>query len=531
MAFSSVKLLINMKKLVFFVTLLFMRPLWALALEEVTLQELSSSGRSLVVDRGTLEQFNEGMLAKFYLQKGPKEFPKIFLVGEGELVKSFPKKSYWLIKQIYIPEAMKANSKLLIMTSNTILNGRPVKISNRHVVLPPKEYGDVDEYLDKNRNKVPDKLVKEEKGFEASPGIYSDDEINHASPEADVVVTTYEKFKTKPGNYYSEEYGDLTAQNYFVGNQQVQLGDIKKAEDKKIFDAISDGVIEKSNNMKYGVKNFYREQEREKSLPELAKKGSQPSMYEELKYERKQQDIISPKAVAKYKRDGDQWSSDMDDNALRKYFIASGIEKENRRRELALNELEGHEIILHFSNALNSHGNDIDPNYRGRGYNIGIAYDLHMARVSDDLKKWSLQFSLERGVTEYDTGIFNARSEETTYGAYANYYFVNNPLTLNSFIWLAGVGLKNGSASVYSPDLSKEYSYQVLNLPAFQVMTKYRFRSGDLTEDNVNIGASWNFGVNIDMKKLSVIDRLDDNINSNISVVDLKYTVGMSIFF
>ncbi|MBC7429028.1 MAG: hypothetical protein H7336_10475 [Bacteriovorax sp.] len=520
-----------MKKLAFLFSLLFIGPVWAMALEEVTLQELSSSGRSLVIDRGTLEQFKEGIFAKFYVQNGPKEFPKIFLVGEGELVKSFPKKSYWLLKQVYIPDAMKSNSKLLIMTSTDITAGRPLKLTNRHIVMPSSEYSDVDDYLDKNQGNVPAKFVKEGGAYETSPDIFEEDEMKHPTPGSDVTVSTYEKYKKKSGNYYSEQYGDITAENYFIGNKQVELGDIRKSEDKKLFDSVSDGAIAKTNNMKYGVKNFYREQEREKNLPELAKNGTQASTFEEMKYEKKQKDIVSPKAVAKLRRDGDQWSSDMDDASLRKYFISTGIEKESRRRELALNELEGHEIMLHFSNALNSHGNATDPNYNGRGYNLGIAYDLHLARTSDNLKNWSLQFMLEKGVTEYDTGVFNARSEETSYGAYVNYYFVNNPLTLNSFIWLAGVGLKNGSASVFSPDLSKEYSYQVFTLPALQVMTKYRFRSGDLTEDNVNIGASLNFGLNIDMKKLSVIDRLDDNINSNISVTDLKYTVGMSVYF
>jgi hypothetical protein len=530
-AFYSDKLLINMKKLVFLYTLLFIGPLWAMALEEVTLQELSSSGRSVMIDRGLLEEFSEGLFAKFYIQKGPKEFPKIFLVGEGELVKSFPKKSYWLIKQVYIPNAFMANSKVLIMTSADILRGRPLKLKNRHVIMPEKEYSDVDDYRDNNHDSVPSRFVKEENSFEPSPDIFDSADIRDPTPGADVVVSTYEKYKTKSGNYFSEEFSEVTAEKYFVGNNEVVLGDIKKAEDKKLFESVSDGTIAKTNNMKYGVKSFYSEQEREKNIPELAFKGTMASVYDEMKYESKEKDMISPRALAKLNRDGEQWSSDMDDTALRKYFIQTGLEKENRRRSLALNELEGHEIMFHFSNALNAHGNATDPNYHGRGYNLGIAYDLHLARTSEELRNWSLQFMYERGVTEYDTGVYNARSEETTYGAYINYYFFNNPVTINSFIWLAGLGIKNGSASVFSPDLSQEYSYQLLTLPALQLMTKYRFRSGDLTEDNVNMGASLNFGVNIDLKKLSVIDRPVDNINSNISVSDLKYTVGMSVYF
>lgn len=529
------KLLINMKRLVILTTLLFTGALsgqvLATGLEEVALQDVSTTGKSLVIDRGILEKFEEGLFARFYLQKGPLNSPKVFLVAEGELVKSFPRKSYWILRKVFIPDAIKPESKVLILTSDKITRGRPLKIKNRHVVLSKSNGNEFEEYLDQNKDNTPSRFIKAGADYEASPDIFEKQEMRDMTPDADVLVTTYEQYQTKGGIYYSEEYGDETQQKFFIGNREVALGDIKKAEDKKLFDSVAENYEKKTNGMKYGVRAFYSEIEKLKELPEINKKGTQASTFDEEKYRRKEADKVSPAAVAKMNRDGDQWSSDMDDASLRRYFIKTGMEKETRRRELALNELDGHEIVIHYSNALTTHGNATDPNYQGRGYNLGISYDLHLSRTSSNLKNWSLQFMFEKGVTEYDTGTYNARSEETAYGGFVNYYFINNPLTLNSFIYLAGIGLKNGSASVYSPDLTKEYSYQVLTMPSLQVMTKYRFRTGDLNEDTVNIGASFNFGINLDIKKLSVIDRLDDDINSKISVADLKYSVGMSVFF
>ena len=96
----SDKLLINMNKLAIITTLLFISAFMgkasAVALDEVNLEDISTSGKSLVIDRGMLEKFEEGTFARFYIQKGPKEFPKVFLVAEGELIKSFPRKSYWI---------------------------------------------------------------------------------------------------------------------------------------------------------------------------------------------------------------------------------------------------------------------------------------------------------------------------------------------------------------------------------------------------------------------------------------------------
>lgn len=533
--FLWAKLLINMKKLAKFMTVLITSAFFgyshAVVLSEVTLEDISTSGKSLVLDRGTLEEYSEGLFARFYLQKGPKEFPKVFLVAEGELVKSFPRKSYWILRKIHIPDAIKSKNKILIQTSSSVSSGRPLKIRNHHVVMSEKLFRDVDDFINQNQDNVPSRLIKAGGAYEASNDIFESEEIKDTTPDADVVVTTYETYKNKPGNYYSEEYGDLTGQRFFIGNKEVLLGDIKKAEDKKLFDSMSDAYVKKTNGMKYGLKSFYSEVEKTPGMNEINAKGVMASVYEESRAEKKKEDEISPRAIAKYKRDGEHWSSDMDDASLRHYFIETGIEKEVRRRELALNEREGHEVILSYSGSVLSHGNTTDPNYQGRGYNLGISYDLHLARTSPNLKNWSLQFLLESGVTEYDTGFYNARSEEISYGAYLNYYFINNPLTLNSFIWLAGVGMKNGSSSLFTPDFSKEYSCQVLTLPSLQLMTKYRFRVGDLKEDTANIGASLNFGVNLDFKNLSVIDRLDDNINGKFSVTDLKYSLGMSVYF
>ena len=534
-AFSSDKLLITMNKLVILITLLFtstfMVKVGAVGLDEVKLESISTSGKSLLIDRGVLEGFEEGLFARFFIQKGPKEFPKIFLVAEGELVKSFPRKSYWILKKIYIPDVILAKSKLLIFTSNTVTLGRPLKLRNHHVVLSKSNGIDVDSYLKENKKNTPARLVKEGGDFEPSPDIFEEDELKYLGSGTDVLLTTYENYTIKEGKYFSEEFGDETLQKYFIGNKEIDLGDIKNVEDKKLFDSMADNYVKKTNSMKYGIKSFYSEVEKIKEMPDVSVKGTLASSYDEAKNNEKESDHISPVAIAKVHRDGDQWSSDMDDVSLRRYFIKTGLEKEARRRELALNELDGHELILSFSNALVAHANTDDPNYQGLGSYFSISYDLHLSRTSPNLKNWSLQFIYEKGINEFDSGFYNVRATESGYGAYINYYFINNPLTLHSFIFLTGFGIKTGSSNVYSPELIKKYTYQALSLPSLQVMTKYRFRTGDLNEDTVNVGASLNFGINFDAKNLSLIDSVDDEIASKISFYDLKYTVGLSLFF
>ncbi|MBY0413627.1 MAG: hypothetical protein K2Q18_05660, partial [Bdellovibrionales bacterium] len=301
---------------------------------------------------------------------------------------------------------------------------------------------------------------------------------------------------------------------------------------KKLFVSVNKGMVEKVYGMKYGIAGFYAEQEKLKEMPDVSAHGSNESVYAKYKEQEREASRVKPKVAAKMKRDGSLWSADMDDVTLRRYFIESGLEKEVRRRDIALNELDGHEIMFHFSNGLNSHGRADDPNYQGRGSNYGIGYELHLSKASANLKKFSLQFVLEKEQTEYSTGFYNARSNEFLYGVLANYYFYNNPLVLNTFIYSAGLGIKAGSAKVAAATLSKEYSYQVLTMPSLQLMGKYRLKTGDLREDNINVGVSFNFGLNLDIKSLSTSENLSaDNINGKISVNDLKYTLGMSLYF
>lgn len=499
-----------------------------LNLNEVELKDLSSSGKSLMLDQGEMEEFKEGDYGRFYVQRGTLNEPVVFLVAEGELVKSFPRKSYWYLRRIQIPDALKNETKLLLLTSRAVSAGRPLKMKVRQRVASKDEFQDVDDFLADNKENVPARLVRYEKNYESSEELFDKDEV----PEADVEITTYDSFRDKSQKYYSEEYGDLTAQKYFVGSREVRLGDIKHAEDKKLFDSMANGYQKQVASMKkFGVKDFYRDQKKDEGTHEFNSALTIKSTYEQVREDKKAKEIVSPRAIAKQKRDGDNWSADMDTPSLRKYFVSTGLEREARRRELALNELDGNEVMFHYSGSLVDQSTESDPNLRGLGYHLGIGYDLHLSRANPDLKNWSVQFVIERGVVNTDIGGINGRSEEGGFGAYVNYYFYNNPLTLNSFIYLAGVGMKVGATDITAPEMENGYNYQVLTLPALQLMGKYRFRAGDLSEDTVNVGASLNFGINLDFKNYSTQDDLEDNINGKFSNTDLKYCLGMSVYF
>jgi hypothetical protein len=255
------------------------------------------------------------------------------------------------------------------------------------------------------------------------------------------------------------------------------------------------------------------------------------SIYDDAKEQKIERDTISPRFAAKIKRDGMNWSDDMDDATLRRYFVSTGIVKEKERRDRLLNEKEGHEFIFHYSGSLIDHTTPDDPNYRAAGYLLGLSYDYHLARITPDLKNWSAQISIELGANNYDMGGLNISSKETIYGAMLNYYFYNNPLSINRFIFQLGMGIKAGSALFVDSRLLRNYSYQVSTLPTAQLVGKYRFQVGDLNEETVKMGSAINFGISFDQKRLKIIDNPIDSINSDVTVNEIKLLIGLGLYF
>lgn len=104
---------------------------FGIGLTEVNLQDISTSGKSLIIDRGNLEEYKEGLLARFYLQKGQKSSRKYSWLLKGNWLKAFhavlldPKKDPYSF-------AIKRDSKVLISTSSELLRERPLKMRNKH---------------------------------------------------------------------------------------------------------------------------------------------------------------------------------------------------------------------------------------------------------------------------------------------------------------------------------------------------------------------------------------------------------------
>lgn len=490
----------------------------------------SSSERTLAIDVGDLDDFKEGDVGNILIQRGTYERPVLFLIGKGRIVKSFPNKSVWLMSKQYIKDKILPNEPVLLLTDRQVSSGRPTKLRQKQIIFSEKDYDSVEDFVENNQNAIPEKFIAYSDQFEASDDVFNEDKI----AEIDKEFTTYDKFRNHGTVRVADEYSDEIKSLTYYLNDKYLIGDLKKAEDVALLDNDTNALIDKYNRQKYKLSNgLYREQRKNPVIRDLTDKLSITSMHDDRKIEDQKKEEVSKAATAKIKRDGELWSADMDDDTLRRYFIATGLEREKERREVSMNELDGHEVLISFGSNTSTHvtSADVDPNFQMLGYHINLAYELHFSRTALRNKDWSMQFLLEQAINYYNLNNINGRSAEGLYGAYLNYYFINNPLTLHRFIWSMGLGMKFGMSRMTSDQLSQAYDYQVLTLPSIQLMTKYRFRSGDLSDENVNVGISANAGVIIETKNLRIVNNPSDNIDSKITASDVKYTLGLSFYF
>lgn len=490
----------------------------------------STSERTLAINVGDLDNFKEGDHGNILIQRGPIDKPVLFLIGKGRIVKSFPNKSIWLMSKQYIKDKILPDEPVLLLTDRRVSEGRPTRLRQKQIIFSEKDYDSVDDFVENNQHAIPEKFIAYSDQFEASDDVFNEDKI----AEIDKEFTTYDKFRNHGTVRVADEYSDeIKALAYYL-NDKYLIGDLKNAEDVALLENDTKALIDKFNRQKYKLPNgLYREQRKNPVMRDLTDSLTITSMYDEKKFEDRKKEEVSPRALAKIKRDGELWSADMDDNTLRRYFVATGLEREKERREVSMHELDGHEVILSFGSNTSTHvtSPDIDPSYQMLGYHFNLAYELHFSRTALRAKDWSMQFFIEQAINYYNLNGVNGHSAEGLYGAYVNYYFINNPLTLNRFMWSLGLGMKFGMSRMSSDQLSQAYDYQVLTLPSIQLMTKYRFRSGDLADDNVNVGVSANAGVVIETKSLRIVNNPSDNIDSKLTASDVKYTLGFSFYF
>lgn len=499
-------------------------PLYAQSMEGIEVLEVSSSKKSILLNRGFAEGVKNGDRAKLYLKdlREGVDSPRFVYVGEGECINVKNKESYWFLRKIKNFRFIKKTQRLVMVRMakdprRPFVTKRTLRVQGR---LEDQDYYQVSE-----DSGVPEDLIFEEDDF------FKGDEVKGTTPKKRQDIEMYRKSPyVSLGEEYDEEFDQVSknlAAPYDSGDERL-IEAIEAEAKNKVFDSTTKTSVGKFNDLKYGLKGLYKENFTDGSNTRNTMDGL--NAYERKILKDRLNRRVSPSAIARIKREGPMWSKDMTDSQLRAYLIDTGIEEELQRQKRALKEKEGHEFTLRYTNNLNRNTTSEDPNFQNRDYAISLSYEWHLQGTSPFLKNFTFEFEAERGISFFDVGGINARIQEGSLKGYVNWYFLRPPFSLHSYMPYVGFGYKRGNGTLESAEFDNVYDLQFVSLPSAHFGLKYRFLAGDEKSSQLNIGYGINFQVKYEAVEYSITDIVVDNINPVFSGSQLRFSIGFNVY-
>lgn len=514
------------KKLIVF--LLFNSFVFAQSFEGIEIILSSSSGKSVVLNKGRLHGLKEGDRASFLVHKGTMDNPKLEKVAEGEVIRALDNQSYWFLRKVFNPGRIRNSQKLSMQLRSKQLEGqRRFKVLNRkRIYTRSSKNNDIDF---ENDIGVPKQLVIENDNFVESKKIVQ----TKLSKDHDIEIHEFDTWSKRNGLTKVDDFMKSFERKYVNENfaqKEITDDEVNKIRNT-IYRAQLDGFIAKVNSLQYGLKGLYHDQRKDKDIKAIKARTDILNVYDEAREEKRRKRILGVSTSKKFARDGKLWSSDFTDESLRNYMINSGIEEEEMRQYKSLTQKTGNELSFRVSSALVGHSTSEDSNHQNKGYSLSIGYEYHLMRTSMALSRLSFEIFGQQSVENIDIGGINGRFTSGSFGGQLLYYFYNNPAIISQWAWYGGLGIRRGSADVTSVDLSTDYEYQVTGLPIWSIGTKYRFRSGDSFEDDIPVGAGLNIRLSGERMNLTSVTTNNDNVQTNIIINDVKLTIGLSVYF
>ncbi|MBL6988869.1 MAG: hypothetical protein ISR65_03790 [Bacteriovoracaceae bacterium] len=480
----------------------------------VTIIEISTSKKTMKVDVGDLRGIKRGDLAKFIIQKETKTGPVLQSVASGEAVRVHSTFSYWLIRQIDKPKVLVRGGRLVMIHQGQFLKGRRgIRVLNKKVVnLKGKDIGDY--------------LQQREDGMDASL-IHVDDKYEPGKRRVFQKTNRYRDVESIKFNWWELDNLDNDKSKFkdvarkVTGNVQLNKKESAKARkmaEDEVFKSSVENGIARTNKIVFSPEGEYidfREVDKERSR-------------------------IDPGTIAKIRQDGFLWSSDLDDETLKRYVVESGIVEEKIKQTYALGNDLGNEFHLFYNLGMIRNSTPDDQNNQIIPMAFGISYEYHLGRTLKFLERWTLKFAYSVGLASYNVGGVNARAVETSYKGFLHWYFYNTPATLNKYSFFLGLGIMMGTANLTSDKFTvldyrakSRYQYQVSAIPSFHLGSKYRFYNGKKFIDGeyVNLEYGLMALVTYQSKRLSVNESQSEFIYGIIDAYDLEFTVGVSIYF
>ena len=531
--------------------ILFCLSLSVIADDSIRIKSISKSGRTIIIENGSIKGINAGEIGAFFLEEGNLAKPDLTFISEAKCIQAGANYSIWFLDSSIslgdleggsIQLATKASilkghvstklkSKIIYNETQSIrsFNGKqayPIWLSERFIEGQKLNNNDDD----REDFEVADEQDSQNKSASGDGIEVVEDDLPLESMDENLEIDEKPEMQ---GDRYLEEFDRYVNIKLLKRKTKTQLIDEKHKElERAEVLNLSKGSYGKVEKFKAGLIDLY-EDVQTNTADMIEDRNNFNNSYNEFASVNKDIDKnLSEKRRNRAKYNDPLWPSGLSDLELRRYFLSHGLDEFEDRKNLILKNYPGNEVIIRFFYGLTRNTTDIDPNYQATNKSIYFGYEWHLMQVDPYFKFLGLEIGIESTNGNYEVGVGqNAFSYEIGGRMMLNYYINQLPSAVDKLCWYAGIGGKLGNAKISSVNLSQDYNYFQVTLPSIQFGVKYRFRAGDEIDQLPKLGMGWNLSVIGDTSSFYNSREMFDDIKPNFHSADVKFVTGLAIFF
>lgn len=482
----------------------------------VKIIDVSSSRKSIQLGIGSVDKIEVGDRAELLFDdindgEESKENMGLYIVAEIEAVKVMDTHSIWLVTRLTDAEKLKKGKTLTIITLDQIIGGkRPLRVFER------REIGHKNEK--ETPFGTPYSLIKLRKKYKDGETLLETDGVDR-----DMTLTLKREWDEDSEDIFNS-YGQKEHRKVKrFDNSGLPIKKLSEKEKIKIFDSSVDEIVGRTQNDEMYIKRTYRKPVKYKDAR---------STSEKIKEIQEREQLVVPGAIAKMEREGDFWSSSMNDNELRKYMVSSGIASELERRKKTPYKKSSEDFSFRFNRGFISNATNKDANNRGMPYSFGISYEYYLLRALSSFEFFSISLGYDYGISYYDmSGSINAASKEYSFRSAINWYLFDTPDNINKWLYYVGGGFRYGEANLTPSVGDRSYNYSISSFPSYHLGARYRMSAGGDFNDYFKFGVGFNALVTFEMLELNAGELDTTSLYHKIETYDLRLALGMNIYF
>ena len=428
----------------------------------VTLINISSSGRTIYLDRGRFEDVGKDDFA-FLVQKVPISNDKYIYrpVAKLKVIKLFDRESTWIAYKIFYPSALVKQSKLFLLSESALLKGRrELKISRMDIVTNGDVKGDLNDLLLEG-----DRIAYKNKDYK----IIDSPHKKQRHFEDDIELIDINEYKSKLGDdklYVSGIYRSPHAKEFADRRRYRTFEKIVMAYLKKYNDPTFDKA-------KFLSKYDYRLNQYVSTHSAFA--GAKEKYANKMANEAAKDEEF----YQKLKKKGERWSEDYSDQELSRILNRMSVIREKQRRSNMISLDFSYQGYLGMGiNLLNNENlNDSQTSQPSRvDVELGLeGYPFDNLRESE---RFMLEISMRRALDGFYGGNLNITSEEYSVAGHINWYPFNKPGTMEENILFLGLHMRFGFARLSNATFDEVGNYQVFSFPGLRGGIKYNLKNG-----------------------------------------------------